>query len=66
MTSPVRYTIRCDNCDRACSGRKEENLIAHASVVHHGYTVDAANREVPKQVVEAMERAKQQFEDAGS
>ena len=45
MTSPVRYTIRCDNCDRALD--KEENLIAHA-VVHHGYTVDAANREVPK------------------
>ena len=63
MTSPVRYTIRCDNCDRALD--EEENLIAHA-VVHHGYTVDVANREVPKQVVEAMERAKQQFEDAGS
>ena len=63
MTSPVRYTIRCDNCDRALD--KEENLIAHA-VVQHGYTVDAANREVAKQVVEAMGRAKQQFEDAGS
>ena len=63
MTSPVRYTIRCDNCDRVLD--EEENLINHA-VVHHGYTVDAANREVPKQVVEAMERAKQQFEDAGS
>ena len=63
MTSPVRYTIRCDNCDRDLN--KEESLISHA-VVHHGYTVDAANREVPKQVVEAMERAKQRFEDDGS
>ena len=63
MTSPARYTIRCDNCGHALD--KEESLIAHA-VVHHGYTVDAANKEVPKQVVEAMERAKQQFEDAGS
>ena len=63
MTSPVRYTIRCDNCD--CALDEEENLINHA-VVHHDYTVDAANREVPKQVVEAMERGKQQFEDAGS
>ena len=63
MTSPVRHTIRCDNCDRALE--KEESLISHA-VVHHGYTVDAANREVQKQVVEAMERAKQQFEDDGS
>ena len=60
MTSPVRYTIRCDNCDRALD--KEESLIAHA-VVHHGYTVEEANREVPKQIVEAMGRAKQQDEE---
>ena len=59
MTSPVNYTIRCENCDRALD--KEESLIAHA-VVHHSYTVDDANREVPKQIVEAMEKAKRQIE----
>ena len=60
MSSQVRYTIRCDNCDRAMG--KEESLIAHV-VVHHGYTVERANREVPKQIVEAMERVKQQLEE---
>ena len=63
MTSPVRYTIRCDNCDRDMA--KEESLIAHV-VVHHGYTVERANKEIPKQIVEAMERAKQQLEEGSS
>ena len=45
MAYPVKYTIWCDNCDRVLD--KEESLIAHA-VVHHGHTVDEANREVPK------------------